>query len=118
MGDYLNSPTTYDGIKDISEVHPSIRAADLWPKMRSMKQQDLYDISAYVLYQNYTIPEKWAAASSTTERAGHCWLRWSSCRCGCRRPGSADGFDAAGFRLNCGASRACGSRTLCGSDVR
>eukprot|EP00418_Pyrodinium_bahamense_P089335 CAMPEP_0179045274 /NCGR_PEP_ID=MMETSP0796-20121207/18094_1 /TAXON_ID=73915 /ORGANISM="Pyrodinium bahamense, Strain pbaha01" /LENGTH=200 /DNA_ID=CAMNT_0020741677 /DNA_START=45 /DNA_END=644 /DNA_ORIENTATION=+ len=32
--DYLNSPTTYDGLKDISEVHPSIRGADLWPKMR------------------------------------------------------------------------------------
>eukprot|EP00418_Pyrodinium_bahamense_P020945 CAMPEP_0179131194 /NCGR_PEP_ID=MMETSP0796-20121207/62315_1 /TAXON_ID=73915 /ORGANISM="Pyrodinium bahamense, Strain pbaha01" /LENGTH=197 /DNA_ID=CAMNT_0020830119 /DNA_START=64 /DNA_END=653 /DNA_ORIENTATION=+ len=29
--DYLNSPTTYDGLKDISEVHPSIRGADLWP---------------------------------------------------------------------------------------
>mmetsp|Transcript_94652 Transcript_94652/g.263296 ORF Transcript_94652/g.263296 Transcript_94652/m.263296 type:complete len:235 (+) Transcript_94652:43-747(+) len=57
--DYLNSPTTYDGLKDISEVHPSIRGADLWPKMRSMKQKDLYDISAYILYQNFTIPEKW-----------------------------------------------------------
>merc|ERR1719336_1277683 len=38
MVDYLNSPTTYDGLKDISEVHPSIRAADIWPKMRTMKQ--------------------------------------------------------------------------------
>merc|ERR1719261_2311570 len=56
---YLNAPMTYDGLKDISEVHPSIIAADLWPKMRSMKQQDLYDISAYILYQNYVIPEKW-----------------------------------------------------------
>merc|ERR1712012_1319006 len=57
--DYLNSPTTYDGLKDISEVHPSIKAADLWPKMRTMKQKDLYDMSAYILYQNFTIPEKW-----------------------------------------------------------
>merc|ERR1719261_255357 len=52
--DYLNNPTSYDGLKDISEVHPSIRSADLFPKMRSMKQQDLYDISAYILYQNFT----------------------------------------------------------------
>ena len=59
MVDYLNSPTTYDGLKDISEVHPSIRAADIWPKMRTMKQKDLYDISAYILYQNFIIPEKW-----------------------------------------------------------
>jgi len=57
--DYLNAPTSYDGLKDISEVHPSIKSADLFPKMRSMKQQDLYDISAYILYQNFTIPEKW-----------------------------------------------------------
>mmetsp|Transcript_16936 Transcript_16936/g.34572 ORF Transcript_16936/g.34572 Transcript_16936/m.34572 type:complete len:227 (-) Transcript_16936:183-863(-) len=57
--DYLNAPTTYDGLKDISENHPSIKAADIWPKMRSMKQKDLYDMSAYILYQNFTIPEKW-----------------------------------------------------------
>merc|ERR1711972_1256144 len=59
LGDYLNAPTSYDGIKDISEVHPSIKSADLFPKMRSMKQQDLYDISSYILYMNFTIPEKW-----------------------------------------------------------
>jgi len=59
MVDYLNAPMTYDGLKDISEVHPSIKSADLFPKMRSMKQQDLYDMSAYVLYMNFTIPEKW-----------------------------------------------------------
>mmetsp|Transcript_18512 Transcript_18512/g.32419 ORF Transcript_18512/g.32419 Transcript_18512/m.32419 type:complete len:218 (+) Transcript_18512:83-736(+) len=57
--DYLNSPTTYDGLKDISEIHPSVKAADVWPKMRSMNQQDLYDMSAYILYMNQTIPEKW-----------------------------------------------------------
>merc|ERR1712151_1495894 len=56
---YLNAPMTYDGLTDISEVPLSIIAADLWPKMRSMKQQDLYDISAYILYENYVIPEKW-----------------------------------------------------------
>merc|ERR1712203_1151812 len=47
--DYLNSPTTYDGLKDISEVHPSIRAADLWPKMRSMKQKDLRHVRLHPL---------------------------------------------------------------------
>ncbi|CAE8629784.1 unnamed protein product [Polarella glacialis] len=57
--DYQNNPTTYDGLKDISEVHPSIRGADIWPKMQSMKQSDLYDISAYMLYMTATIPEKW-----------------------------------------------------------
>jgi len=56
---YLNEPMTYDGLKDISEVHPSIKSADLYPRMRSMKQNDLYDISVYILYQGVTIPEKW-----------------------------------------------------------
>ena len=27
-------------LEDISEVHPSIKGGDIWPKMRSMKQQD------------------------------------------------------------------------------
>ncbi|CAJ1345460.1 unnamed protein product [Effrenium voratum] len=62
--DYINNPTTYDGLKDISEVHPSIKGGDIWPKMRSMKQQDLYDMSAYILYQNQTIPEKWGGGKT------------------------------------------------------
>ncbi|CAE7415479.1 psbV [Symbiodinium natans] len=67
--DYLNNPTTYDGLKDISEVHPSIKGGDIWPKMRSMKQQDtgfctMYDMSAYILYQNQTIPEKWGGGKT------------------------------------------------------
>eukprot|EP00416_Gambierdiscus_australes_P042262 CAMPEP_0171095722 /NCGR_PEP_ID=MMETSP0766_2-20121228/43336_1 /TAXON_ID=439317 /ORGANISM="Gambierdiscus australes, Strain CAWD 149" /LENGTH=203 /DNA_ID=CAMNT_0011554571 /DNA_START=135 /DNA_END=746 /DNA_ORIENTATION=+ len=57
--DYLNNPTTYDGLKDISEVHPSISKADVWRIMQPLSQKDLYDISAYILYQNFTIPEKW-----------------------------------------------------------
>jgi len=56
---YMNEPLTYDGLKDISEVHPSIKSADVFPKMRTMKQVDLYDISLYILYQGITIPEKW-----------------------------------------------------------
>merc|ERR1719310_32689 len=57
--DYLNNPTTYDGLREISETHPSIKGADVWPKMRSMKNQDLVDMASYILYQNFTIPEKW-----------------------------------------------------------
>jgi photosystem II cytochrome c550 len=57
--DYMKQPTTYDGLVDISETHPSIKAGDIWPTMRSMKESDLYDISAYILYQCQNIPEKW-----------------------------------------------------------
>ena len=100
------SMAQFSAPQDISEVHPSIKGGDIWPKMRTMKQQDwsrdnpgiltvdlmtyiyicglckfqgirrivsnsgrsnstdfvsqdLYDMSAYILYQNQTIPEKW-----------------------------------------------------------
>merc|ERR1711988_80628 len=56
---YMKQPTTYDGVTDVSDVHPSIKAADLWPKMRSMKDSDLFDIGACILYQTQNIPEKW-----------------------------------------------------------
>jgi len=57
--DYLNNPTTYDGLKDLSETHPCMSAADLWPKMRAMKQKDLVDISSYILYMGNVISERW-----------------------------------------------------------
>lgn len=47
------------GICAYCEVHPSIRSADLFRKTSVMKQQDLYDMSAYILYMNLAIPEKW-----------------------------------------------------------
>ena len=61
---FLNAPTTYDGLYDISENHPSIKSADIFPKMRSMKQKDLVDMSSYILYQNQTIPEKWGGGKT------------------------------------------------------
>jgi len=57
--DYMKQPTTYDGLIDLSETHPSIKAGDIWPTMRSMKESDLYDIGCYILYQCQNIPEKW-----------------------------------------------------------
>merc|ERR1712037_287238 len=62
--DYLNNPTTYDGLKEIYEVHPSIKGADVWPKMRSMKNSDLADMASYIFYQNATIPEKWGGGKT------------------------------------------------------
>ena len=34
--DYLKNPVTYDGLESIAEVHPSIKSADLYPRMRSI----------------------------------------------------------------------------------
>ena len=34
--DYMKNPTTFDGLESIAEIHPSIKGADIFPKMRSL----------------------------------------------------------------------------------
>lgn len=57
--DYLNNPTTFDGLESIAEIHPSIRSADIFPKMRSLTQDDLIAIAGHILIQPKIIAEKW-----------------------------------------------------------
>ena len=57
--DYLKDPTSYDGLESIAEVHPSIKSADLYPRMRSMTDEDLYAISGHILLQPKIVTEKW-----------------------------------------------------------
>ena len=57
--DYLKNPTTYDGLDSISEVHPSIASADIFPKMRSLSEDDLFAIAGHILVQPQIISEKW-----------------------------------------------------------
>ena len=57
--DYLKNPVTYDGLESIAEVHPSIKSADLYPRMRSMTDEDLYAISGHILLQPKIVTEKW-----------------------------------------------------------
>ena len=47
--DYLNNPTTYDGEIEISEFHPSIKSADIFPEMRNLSEDDLYAIAGHIL---------------------------------------------------------------------
>ena len=47
--DYMKNPTTYDGLTEIYEVHPSIRSADLFLRMRNLTDEDLYDIAGHML---------------------------------------------------------------------
>nr|WP_072620171.1 MULTISPECIES: photosystem II cytochrome c-550 [Spirulina] len=49
--DFTNSPMTYDGEIDLSDLHPSTKRADLWPEMRGYTQDDLRDIAGYILVQ-------------------------------------------------------------------
>lgn len=57
--EYLKNPMTYDGLDSIAEYHPSIRSADIFPKMRSLTDEDLFSIAGHILLQPKIINEKW-----------------------------------------------------------
>jgi len=57
--DYLKNPTSYDGIESIAEIHPSIKSADIYPRMRSLTDEDLYSIAGHVMLQPKIVTEKW-----------------------------------------------------------
>jgi photosystem II cytochrome c550 len=57
--DYMKNPTTYDGLESIAEIHPSIRSADIFPKMRTLTEDDLYAIAGHILVQPKIVAEKW-----------------------------------------------------------
>ena len=57
--DYLKNPLTYDGLESIAEVHPSIKSADIYPRMRSVTDEDLTAIAGHILLQPKVQSEKW-----------------------------------------------------------
>lgn len=57
--DYMKNPTTYDGLESIAEIHPSIKSADIYPRMRSVTDEDLTAIAGHILLQPKVISEKW-----------------------------------------------------------
>ena len=56
---YFKDPTTYDGLDSISELHPSIKSADIFPKMRSLTDEDLFAMAGHILLQPKVVNEKW-----------------------------------------------------------
>jgi photosystem II cytochrome c550 len=56
---YFKEPTTYDGLESISELHPSIKSADIFPKMRSLTDEDMYAMAGHILVQPKIVGEKW-----------------------------------------------------------
>ena len=57
--DYLKNPTSYDGLESIAEIHPSIKSADIYPRMRSLTDEDLTAIAGHILLQPKILAEKW-----------------------------------------------------------
>ncbi|MEM8505414.1 MAG: photosystem II cytochrome c-550 [Cyanobacteria bacterium P01_D01_bin.1] len=58
--DYLHDPTSYDGLQSLSEFHPSMQRADLFPRMRGLSEDDLSAIAGYILAEPQIIGEQWA----------------------------------------------------------
>ena len=56
---YFKDPMTYDGLDSISEIHPSIKSADIYPRMRSLTDEDLYSIAGHIMLQPKIVAEKW-----------------------------------------------------------
>ena len=57
--DYLKNPTTFDGLESIAEIHPSIKSADIFPRMRTLTEDDLVAIAGHILLQPKIVAEKW-----------------------------------------------------------
>ena len=59
--DFMNNPTTYDGLTEISEIHPSTKSSDVFPKMRNLSDDDLVAIAGYILIQPKVVGDQWGA---------------------------------------------------------
>ncbi|ABA22359.1 Cytochrome c, class I [Trichormus variabilis ATCC 29413] len=57
--DYMKNPTTYDGVEEISEIHPSIKSADIFTAMRNLTDKDLESIAGHILLQPKILGDKW-----------------------------------------------------------
>ncbi|MGF1536508.1 MAG: photosystem II cytochrome c-550 [Elainellaceae cyanobacterium] len=62
--DYMKEPTSYDGLYDISEVHPAIKSADIFPKMRNLSEEDLEAIAGHILLQPKVNAARWAGGKA------------------------------------------------------
>mmetsp|Transcript_7957 Transcript_7957/g.12866 ORF Transcript_7957/g.12866 Transcript_7957/m.12866 type:complete len:174 (-) Transcript_7957:3-524(-) len=56
---YIIAPTTYDGLTDISDIHPCTKQSRLYTKVRSLTRFDCFCIGGHVLLQAKLLGEKW-----------------------------------------------------------
>ena len=62
--DYLKNPTSYDGLDSIAETHPSIKSADIYPRMRSVTDEDLTAMAGHILLSPKVLSEKWGGGKT------------------------------------------------------
>jgi photosystem II cytochrome c550 len=56
--DYLKNPTSYDGEDDYSELHPNVSRPDLFPELRGLTEDDVFDVASYLLIAP-KLDERW-----------------------------------------------------------
>jgi photosystem II cytochrome c550 len=56
--EYLKHPTSYDGEDDLSELHPNVSRPDIFPELRNFTEDDVYNVSAYMLVAP-KLDERW-----------------------------------------------------------
>jgi photosystem II cytochrome c550 len=57
--DYMKNPTTYDGATEISEIHPSLKSANIFRVMRNLTEKDLKAIAGHILLEPKVVGTKW-----------------------------------------------------------
>ena len=57
--DYMKDPTSYDGETSIADLHPSLRSADVFVKMRDLNDEDLRRIAGYILVAPKVQGQQW-----------------------------------------------------------
>ena len=57
--DYMKNPTTYDGATEISEIHPSLKSANIFRVMRNLTEKDLKAIAGHILLKPKVVGTKW-----------------------------------------------------------
>ena len=62
--DYMYNPTTYDGEEEIAERHPSMKSTDIYPKMRNLSDDDLFNIAGHILLQPKVMGDQWGTGKT------------------------------------------------------
>ena len=56
--DYLEHPTSYDGVDNLEEFHPNVTRTDLFPELRNLTEDDVTAVAAYLLVAP-KLDERW-----------------------------------------------------------
>ncbi|HLO49674.1 MAG TPA: photosystem II cytochrome c-550 [Kamptonema sp.] len=57
--EFMKNPKTFDGFTEISEVHPSMKSADIFTEMRNLTDDDLYAIAGHILLEPKIVGAQW-----------------------------------------------------------